>query len=112
VNRIRRRFVDRVLSLFYPVHRYHCRSFACHWEGNLRVTPALWRWEALESHTNSPSTRVHLDDEDAKPWHESDTLPMPPTRSARTKIPNVRADSRDGTKVPRRAAKRAKAVPR
>jgi hypothetical protein len=37
INRIPRRFVDLVLSLFTPVQRYRCRSFSCDWEGNLRV---------------------------------------------------------------------------
>jgi len=35
VNRVPRRFIDRLLSLVCPVHRYHCRSFICNWEGNL-----------------------------------------------------------------------------
>jgi uncharacterized protein with PIN domain len=37
INRIPRRLVDLVLSLFTPVQRYRCRSFKCDWEGNLRV---------------------------------------------------------------------------
>lgn len=37
LNRIPRRFVDLMLSQFAPVHRYHCRSMKCDWEGNLRV---------------------------------------------------------------------------
>jgi hypothetical protein len=36
VNRVPRRFIDRLLSLVHPVHRYHCRAFTCNWEGNLR----------------------------------------------------------------------------
>jgi hypothetical protein len=35
VNRVPRRFIDRLLSLAYPVHRYRCRSFICTWEGNM-----------------------------------------------------------------------------
>lgn len=38
VYRIPRRFPDRVLSFFVPVQRYRCRSWACRWEGNLRLT--------------------------------------------------------------------------
>src|SRR5947208_1554149 len=53
LNRIRRRFVDRLVSLFYPVHRYHCRSFVCNWEGNLRYTAELGRWEALEAQSDA-----------------------------------------------------------
>ena len=51
LNRIRRRFVDRLLSLVYPVHRYHCGSFVCNWEGNLRYTLELPRSAALESYS-------------------------------------------------------------
>jgi hypothetical protein len=35
--RIRRRVIDRLLSLFVPVHRYECSHSCCGWEGNLRV---------------------------------------------------------------------------
>lgn len=31
-----RRRVDRVLSVFVPVHRFSCSSSACGWEGILR----------------------------------------------------------------------------
>jgi hypothetical protein len=36
LTRIRRRFIDRLVSAVRPVRRYRCHSFACHWEGNLR----------------------------------------------------------------------------
>jgi len=36
-HRVRRRFVDRVSSLFTPVQRYRCENPLCGWEGNLRV---------------------------------------------------------------------------
>jgi len=32
-----RRPIDRVISLFVPVHRYRCIRFGCQWIGNLRV---------------------------------------------------------------------------
>jgi len=35
VNRTKRRFMDRMVSLATPVRRYRC--VACGWEGNLRV---------------------------------------------------------------------------
>lgn len=35
-ERVARRFLDRLLSLFMPVSRYRCRSAACTWEGALR----------------------------------------------------------------------------
>ncbi len=37
VDRVHRRFVDRLISLVKPVHRYRCRSkgWGCDWEGNL-----------------------------------------------------------------------------
>ena len=33
--RIRRRLIDRIVSLLTPIHRYHCANY-CGWEGNLR----------------------------------------------------------------------------
>jgi len=36
VIRVRRRFVDRLLSRFVPLRRYRCPRFGCSWEGNLR----------------------------------------------------------------------------
>jgi hypothetical protein len=57
LNRVPRRFIDRLLSLVYPVHRYHCRSFMCNWEGNLRYTAALSHWEALGAQSDLQSPR-------------------------------------------------------
>lgn len=37
VYRIKRRFIDLVISLFAKVHRHRCRSRNCGWEGNFRV---------------------------------------------------------------------------
>ena len=37
LERIRRRWVDRLLSLLIPVRRYHCYSMGCNWTGRLRV---------------------------------------------------------------------------
>ena len=114
LNRIRRRFIDRVLCFFYPVHRYHCRSFVCNWEGNLRYTSELGRWEALHSYRAEPAGTVYQADEQAaatraKPNvaetgpRESDTLPRLATRPPKHRKPDVRADSRTATNVPRRA---------
>ena len=35
--RVRRRSIDRLLSLAVPVHRYQCLSMVCGWTGNIRV---------------------------------------------------------------------------
>ena len=35
VLRVHRRVVDRLFSLFHPVHRYQCTSLECGWQGNL-----------------------------------------------------------------------------
>ncbi len=35
--RIRRRSIDRLISLFMPVQRYQCQHYNCHWQGNIRV---------------------------------------------------------------------------
>lgn len=37
VLRIRRRWVDLLVSFFTPIRRFRCRSTECGWEGNLRV---------------------------------------------------------------------------
>ena len=34
LQRTRRRFVDRITSLFAPARRYRCQRFNCQWEGN------------------------------------------------------------------------------
>ena len=38
IERIRRRWIDRVVSLVLPMQRYRCQSrgWGCEWEGNLR----------------------------------------------------------------------------
>lgn len=36
--RVRRRWIDRLISLFRPVRRYRCQEFRCGWEGNIHVT--------------------------------------------------------------------------
>ena len=35
--RTSRRSIDRLTSLFIPVHRYRCCRFSCQWQGNLRI---------------------------------------------------------------------------
>lgn len=35
--RVRRRWIDRLISLFRPVRRYRCHEFRCDWEGNIPV---------------------------------------------------------------------------
>jgi len=124
LDRIRRRFVDRLLSLVYPVHRYHCRSFVCNWEGNLRYTPELGRWEALESYSYASGATVYQPEDEtdrtmtpnpsfSEPrQRESDTLPGPPTRLPNFRKPDARADPRHATSAPRRAKKRTDPLPR
>ncbi len=38
VERVRRRWIDRFVSLVLPLQRYRCQSrgWGCDWEGNLR----------------------------------------------------------------------------
>lgn len=36
VNRVTRRWHDRVLALLLPVRRYRCMALRCGWQGNLR----------------------------------------------------------------------------
>lgn len=40
VYRIPRRALDRLLSHFVLVHRYHCGSMICGWQGAIRVKGA------------------------------------------------------------------------
>jgi len=37
ICRIRRRFVDRLISRFVSIQRFRCESIHCVWEGNLRI---------------------------------------------------------------------------
>ena len=120
LNRVPRRFIDRLVSLVYPVHRYHCRSFACAWEGNLRYIRDLGRWEASESSGATPSrggyrvreqprrTPANDPEADATLPRESDTLPMPQAQSQKTKTPNASVDPRDATSASRRSRRRTK----
>jgi hypothetical protein len=38
--RIRRRFIDRILSLFVKQRRFRCTQPGCQWQGNLREKSA------------------------------------------------------------------------
>ena len=37
LSRIPRRVIDHMLSFFVPIQRYRCATFACQWEGNVRL---------------------------------------------------------------------------
>ena len=37
LTRVKRRYVDRLISIVIPVHRYRCIASSCGWKGNLRV---------------------------------------------------------------------------
>ena len=59
--RIPRRFIDRLFSLAWSVHRYRCRSFICNWEGNLLYdaqAPDLWDDEASPAPGRAPAGSV------------------------------------------------------
>jgi len=45
VERVRRRFIDRLISFVTPIQRYRCRSkgWGCDWEGNLPESPRAFR---------------------------------------------------------------------
>ena len=40
--RIRRRVIDRFVSLILPRHRFRCGVIGCGWEGRLPVGGASW----------------------------------------------------------------------
>ncbi len=40
--RVRRRAVDKFISLFFEVRRFRCLSPLCEWEGNLRRTNEIF----------------------------------------------------------------------
>ena len=64
VNRVPRRFIDRLISLAYPVHRYRCRSFICNWEGNLLYEAQdadAWDDEASAAPGQAPARGVAPD---------------------------------------------------
>jgi len=68
--RIRRRALDRFLSLIAPRHRFRCGSMGCGWEGNLPVT----RYRASIRSKNSFSSRVALGSGRADPSSSGDVL--------------------------------------
>ena len=39
LGRVQRRWIDRLISLYLPVHRYRCISPGCCWIGNLCARP-------------------------------------------------------------------------
>jgi predicted RNA-binding Zn-ribbon protein involved in translation (DUF1610 family) len=41
VLRVHRRVIDRLYSLFHPIHRYQCTSLECGWQGNLPRGPSI-----------------------------------------------------------------------
>lgn len=47
--RVRRRLIDRLISLIFPVVRYRCSSMGCDWEGNLRQRQSV-RAKQLETY--------------------------------------------------------------
>jgi hypothetical protein len=56
VIRIPRRFIDRVISVVHPIHRYRCRSFICNWEGNVPYkAPVPDGWDAMATNAQSPA---------------------------------------------------------
>jgi len=42
-RRIRRRPIDRAVSLIFKVWRFRCSSRACSWEGTMRMKPRHFR---------------------------------------------------------------------
>lgn len=44
-----RRPIDRFSSVFVPVHRYRCESFACKWEGNFRAKQNVFAADSVRS---------------------------------------------------------------
>jgi hypothetical protein len=84
VNRVPRRVIDRLLSLVYPVRRYRCRSFICHWEGNLLYAARPsdgWEVAPTPSPTQAPARSGAPDAAIAR----SATVYMPITRAPKGK---------------------------
>jgi hypothetical protein len=110
VNRVPRRFIDRLMSLVHPVHRYHCRSFVCSWEGNLSCGPT--ESDRLEAPDANSEMRlpallqrgsIGTPKAGAAPRpRESDTLPADSTSGAR----HAGAGSRDDSSIAPPARKR------
>jgi hypothetical protein len=110
VNRVPRRFIDRLLSLVHPIHRYHCRSFVCGWEGNQACSPSESdRWEAPDANSEIRLPAfLHRNAIDAREAaaapgpHESDTLRAETISGA----PHAGAGSRDDSPIAPPARKR------
>lgn len=59
LSRIPRRPIDRAFSMFFPVQRFRCHFFSCHWEGNIRLTrQESVAMEAEADSTNELGTRA------------------------------------------------------
>ena len=59
LSRIPRRSIDRAFSAFFPVQRFRCHFFSCHWEGNVRLTrQQSAAMEAKADSTNAMGTRA------------------------------------------------------
>lgn len=48
-QRIPKRFVDRLMSRFYPIERHLCLSPACDWVGNVKRSETEAEAEAVQS---------------------------------------------------------------
>jgi hypothetical protein len=55
VRRIRRRPIDRLVSVFVPMHRYRCCELGCGWEGNRSIAGHLGSGQGNQ--TDPPSGR-------------------------------------------------------
>lgn len=55
IKRIHRRPIDRLLSLFFPFHRYRCHNSACGWEGNLHTSSRSGGHLSLPRHVIIPA---------------------------------------------------------
>jgi hypothetical protein len=42
LERVSRRFIDRLASVWRPVHRYQCRNPLCYWQGNCNAEGGSW----------------------------------------------------------------------
>lgn len=58
VYRVRRRFVDLLLSTLIPVQRYRCFSTGCDWEGNMRVNSRFLPSVAREAPNDGSSAAL------------------------------------------------------
>jgi len=77
LERVRRRSVDRLISLAWPQHRYRCHSLGCEWQGN-RSAKGLLSPAVMPQQPARPDRPTVLKDSAPPPADPALTSPTSP----------------------------------